>query len=457
MESLLISNNYCFIFSFYTALALHELINESPLNKVASKYKLSRGTLQTLQQTTSTFAGIVKSFCKSLNWNMLALIVSQFQDRIFFGVHQDLVDLMKISILNGQRARALFTAGYQTLVDISKADVLIIEKCLNDSISFDVRKRDDETNYDAEQRNKHRQVYVTGKNGLSINEAAKLIINEAREYLINNMGIKNIDWSQNDSSTPENNDFVIANQTASIAKNIEIALPSEKKKRKNPCHTEVVEPAKRRPTTRLQENSSDESCSENSDVDSIIFDSSVSFYNDEDDNFMQQLQLTSQNAPRVQIIDVTQTIEVFNTFVKSFENVSECGLSLAIARTDNSTNSREYYCIISPDIYLYGVALSFQDEYTSHFLSLQNECVVAIQKRIVFIRNVLSKRKLTLQMNDAKTQLKTLLKAIPEINRVKCSIEDPQVAQWLIQPENDRTFIKLVGNIIEFYHTISKE
>lgn len=120
-----------FNFSFYTALVLNELINECPLNQVAMKYKMSRGTLQSLQQTTSTFAGIVKSFCKALNWDMLALIVSQFQDRIFFGVHQDLIELMKISVLNGQRARALFDAGYQTLVDISKANVLDIEKVNN--------------------------------------------------------------------------------------------------------------------------------------------------------------------------------------------------------------------------------------------------------------------------------------------------------------------------------------
>lgn len=44
-------------FRFYTALALFELINEIPISVVAVKYKFTRGLLQSLQQSSSTFAG----------------------------------------------------------------------------------------------------------------------------------------------------------------------------------------------------------------------------------------------------------------------------------------------------------------------------------------------------------------------------------------------------------------
>lgn len=43
---------------FYTALALHDLMNEVRLSQVASTYKLNKGSLQSLQQQTATFAGI---------------------------------------------------------------------------------------------------------------------------------------------------------------------------------------------------------------------------------------------------------------------------------------------------------------------------------------------------------------------------------------------------------------
>jgi hypothetical protein len=42
---------------FYTALALHDLVNEVPLTAVATKYGCSRGMLQSLQQSAAIFAG----------------------------------------------------------------------------------------------------------------------------------------------------------------------------------------------------------------------------------------------------------------------------------------------------------------------------------------------------------------------------------------------------------------
>ena len=42
---------------FYTAMALHELVNEVPLSNVSEKYNINRGMLQALQQTAATFAG----------------------------------------------------------------------------------------------------------------------------------------------------------------------------------------------------------------------------------------------------------------------------------------------------------------------------------------------------------------------------------------------------------------
>lgn len=433
------------------------------------KYKLTRGTLQSLQQTTSTFAGIVKSFCKALNWDLLALIVSQFQDRIFFGVHQDLIELMKISVLNGQRARALFDAGYQTMVDISKANVLAIEKILVDSISFDVQKRDGETNYDAEQRNKHRLLFVTGRAGLSVKEAAQLIIDEARHYLRNEMGIQNINWSQQEETTTENeapNEITTdTNQMASTSEprendSMSNRQPSRQQtnKRRIPLDKEVATPTKRRnhgQTSRQEESSTSELSSEDSDVDSVNLDNSTSFYNDENEDFMQQLRPSNNGpvilsddhstAPRLQIIDVTRNLNEFNKFIKSFKDVTECGFALAIARSDPLDRSKNYRCSITPDLYVYGISMCFQDKYVAHFLCLQDdEGSIDFNKRIEFIQSVLNRKELKLQINDAKTQLSTLLKIIPDVFYVKCFIEDSQVAQWLIQPEDDRTFSKLV-------------
>lgn len=46
-----------FIFRFYTALALQDLVSEVPLSEVANKFQCARGFLQSLQQAAATFAG----------------------------------------------------------------------------------------------------------------------------------------------------------------------------------------------------------------------------------------------------------------------------------------------------------------------------------------------------------------------------------------------------------------
>ncbi|KAM7364011.1 DNA polymerase theta isoform 2-T3 [Cochliomyia hominivorax] len=188
---------------FYTALALQELVNETPINIVAIKYKCTRGMLQSLQQMASTFAGIVTSFCNSLQWNTLSLIVSQFKERLYFGIHRDLIDLMRLPDLNHKRARALFDAGVTSLVELASADILEIEKILYNALSFDsAKKHDNENDFEAAQRNEARNFFITGKAGLTVAEAAKLLIQEARQFVQYEIGVGNIKWSQ---SVCENN------------------------------------------------------------------------------------------------------------------------------------------------------------------------------------------------------------------------------------------------------------
>lgn len=183
--------------SFYIALALEELVNETPINVVVHKYKCHRGMLQSLQQMASTFAGIVTAFCNSLQWSTLALIVSQFKDRLFFGIHRDLIDLMRIPDLSQKRARALFDAGITSLVELAGADPVELEKVLYNSISFDSAKQHDHENADeAAKRNVVRNFYITGKAGMTVSEAAKLLIGEARQFVQHEIGLGTIKWTQ---------------------------------------------------------------------------------------------------------------------------------------------------------------------------------------------------------------------------------------------------------------------
>lgn len=160
---------------FFIALALQELVNEMPITEVAIKFKVSRGILQSLQQMAGTFAGIVTAFCNSLNWSMLSLIVTQFKERLFFGIHPDLLDLMRIPSLNTQRARALHKNGIETLLDLAQASAFVIEKILYDQAEFQSEKRrEGEQEYEVNERNRIRSFFVTGRMGLTVKEVTQL-------------------------------------------------------------------------------------------------------------------------------------------------------------------------------------------------------------------------------------------------------------------------------------------
>ena len=141
---------------FYTTLILNDLVNEVPLCAVADKFNCSRGVLQSLQQAAATFAGfysnpyhreflfnvclffvgMVTVFCRRLGWYNLELLLSQFQSRLTFGVQRQLVDLVRLSLVSGQRARVLYNGGFQTVASLARADMKSVEALLRNSTPF---------------------------------------------------------------------------------------------------------------------------------------------------------------------------------------------------------------------------------------------------------------------------------------------------------------------------------
>ncbi|XP_013200333.2 DNA polymerase theta [Amyelois transitella] len=180
---------------FYTALALQDLVNEVALSEVATKFQCARGFLQSLQQAAATFAGMVTAFCRQLGWKNMEMLISQFQDRLHFGIHSELLELMKLPSLNGIRARTLFDAGFETVSSIASADVNMIENTLHKSVPFQSNKeREGDDNEDIRKRNKIKSIWITGCCGMTTRQAAESLISEARKYLENEIGVTEIKW-----------------------------------------------------------------------------------------------------------------------------------------------------------------------------------------------------------------------------------------------------------------------
>jgi len=121
---------------FFTALALNDLVNEMPISQVTEKYSVNKGVVQNLQQAASTFAGMVTAFCNRLGWSNLELLLSQFQERLQFGVQRELVDLVRLDLLNGQRARILHNAGIKTIPDLATSEPATIAQIFHQAGPF---------------------------------------------------------------------------------------------------------------------------------------------------------------------------------------------------------------------------------------------------------------------------------------------------------------------------------
>uniref|UniRef100_A0A8C1QZ25 DNA polymerase theta n=1 Tax=Cyprinus carpio TaxID=7962 RepID=A0A8C1QZ25_CYPCA len=197
---------------FFTTLVLHELISEEPLGAVAKKYGCSRGQLQSLQQSASTYAGMVTVFCNRLGWHNLELLLSQFQSRLSFGVQRELCDLVRISLLNAHRARTLYSSGFVTVAEVARADVTELEKALRKAIPFkSSRQAVDESEVEAQERKSMRCIWVSGKKALTEREAAQQIVAEAQLLLQQDLALLGVEWNpaslatktQSDSHSPE--------------------------------------------------------------------------------------------------------------------------------------------------------------------------------------------------------------------------------------------------------------
>ncbi|XP_076250621.1 DNA polymerase theta isoform X2 [Rhynchophorus ferrugineus] len=198
---------------FFVALVLQDLVNEKPLNEVCNKYNCNRGMLQSLQQSAATFAGMVTSFSRQLGWSSIELLVSQFQDRMQFGVSRDLLDLMRLHYLNGKIARILYNAGIETLVDLANSDIETIENIFHKAAPFEsTKKREEETNHESEKRKKLRNVWIAGKEGLTEKEAGELLLQGARDYLQKEIGLKEAKWKTDDKNS-KNNIHTLINTT----------------------------------------------------------------------------------------------------------------------------------------------------------------------------------------------------------------------------------------------------
>ncbi|KAL4982353.1 hypothetical protein BDW68DRAFT_170963 [Aspergillus falconensis] len=106
----------------YTAFPLRDLSNEVPLPVISSRYKISRGAIQTLAQQCHGFAAGIVKFCQRMGWGMLAAVLEHMRDRLEAGARADLLEMAQVTYVKGWTARLLRDNGFRNLRALAEAD-----------------------------------------------------------------------------------------------------------------------------------------------------------------------------------------------------------------------------------------------------------------------------------------------------------------------------------------------
>jgi len=128
---------------FWTALILQEVIDETPWKDIEAKFgaSLDRGSVESMQDRASRFAGMLATFCAKIGWHKLELLIKEFQRRVLHGVRPEMMDLMEVGV-KPHVARLLFDAGLKTpemLADSTAQHVESILLRIYRDVSFDER------------------------------------------------------------------------------------------------------------------------------------------------------------------------------------------------------------------------------------------------------------------------------------------------------------------------------
>lgn len=107
---------------FYLALQLQDICNEMPIYRVAQKYDMPRGTVQTLAQTCQGFAACMIKFCEQMGWDVMATALDHFSDRLKAGARSDLLALAKITFVKSRTARVFWDNGLRSIAAVANAD-----------------------------------------------------------------------------------------------------------------------------------------------------------------------------------------------------------------------------------------------------------------------------------------------------------------------------------------------
>lgn len=166
------------------------------------------------------------------------------------------------------------------------------------------------------------------------------------------------------------------------------------------------------------------------------------------------------------IIDICGHQQLFKAAFKQLMNIKKFGFCLGLQQQNNKRkpliggnlllnqigaaekpeNALPILCQIDDINYLDGIAFCCEDT-TVFYMNMQTqgtckEITPAIKCK--YLQMLLKESNNTLYVYDSKEQLKMLRKALPDLKDICVTLQDPKVANWLLQPDKPNSFSQMV-------------
>lgn len=105
-------------------------------------------------------------------------------------------------------------------------------------------------------------------------------------------------------------------------------------------------------------------------------------------------------------------------------------------------------------LYIAGVSICLAETEpgAAFYLNFQDDnAAVPFRKKVALLNEFFERTDVTVQIFDVREQCKVLATAVPEIRWISGQLEDPRIANWLLQPDVDANLVEMVRESRKFF------
>jgi len=123
-------DDFLFLNKLKLLLILREWISETTEDKILSDYDVSPGILRAYVSNAEWLFYALEEIAKLLDAKRVAKFARIFQERVHYGVKEELLPLVRLRGIGRVRARKLYNAGFHSVHDIATADPRVLAELI---------------------------------------------------------------------------------------------------------------------------------------------------------------------------------------------------------------------------------------------------------------------------------------------------------------------------------------